>query len=115
MNKVKNYIDNNIDQRKVNTLEPKKPNFVKPKQISDIMQELNIVETDYYNALPVSTDSDFQVHFKRKTNSCFVNNYFAEGLLAWQANIDIQPVINHYNAVAYMCVYVSNRFSLLKQ
>ena len=52
-----------------------------------------------------STDSDFQVHFKRQTNSCFVNNYFAESLLAWQANIDIQPVINHYKAVAYMCAY----------
>ena len=56
----------------------------------------------YYNALAVSTDSDFQVHFKRQTNSCFVNNYFAEGLLAWQANIDILSVINHYKAVAYI-------------
>ena len=65
----------------------------------------NIVEGDYYNALSVSTDGDFQVHFKRQSNSCFVNNYFAEGLLAWQANIDIQPVINHYKAVAYMCAY----------
>ena len=36
-----------------------------------------------------------------------MNNYFAEGLLAWQANIDIQPVINHYKAVAYMCAYFS--------
>ena len=107
LNKVKDYIDNNLDPRKVNILEPEKPNFVKPKEISDILQELNIVETDYYNALSVSTDSDFQVHFNRQTNSCFVNNYFAEGLLAWQANIDIQPVINHYKAVAYICAYIS--------
>ena len=83
------------------------PNFVKLKEIIDILQELNIVEADYYNALSVSTDSDFQVHFKRQTNSCFVNNYFSEGLLAWQANIDNQPVINHYKAVAYMCAYFS--------
>ena len=55
----------------------------------------------------MSTDSDFQVNFKRQTNSCFVNNYFAEGILAWQANIDIQPVINHYKAVAYMYAYFS--------
>ena len=107
MNKVKDYIDTNLDPRKVNILEPEKPNFLKPKEISDILQDLNIVEADYYNALSVSTDSDFQVHFKRQSNSCFVNNYFAEGLLAWQANIDIQPVINHYKAVAYMCAYFS--------
>ena len=53
----------------------------------------------------MSTDSDFQVHFKRQSKSCFVNN--AEGLFASQANIDIQPVINHYKAVAYMCAYFS--------
>ena len=55
----------------------------------------------------ISTDIEFQVHFKRQTNYCFVNNYFAEGLFSWQANIDIQPVINHYKAVAYMCAYFS--------
>ena len=38
---------------------------------------------------------------------CFVNNYFTDRLLAWEANIDIQSVFNHYNAVAYMCDYHS--------
>ena len=37
----------------------------------------------------------------------FINNYFEEGLMAWEANIDIQPVINHYEAVTYMCAYFS--------
>ena len=27
--------------------------------------------------------------------------------MAWEANIDIQPVFNHYKAVAYMCAYLS--------
>ena len=27
--------------------------------------------------------------------------------MAWQANIDIQPVFNHYKAVTYMCAYFS--------
>ena len=39
--------------------------------------------------------------------SCFVNNYFDEGLLAWEANIDLQPVFNYYKAIHYMCVYFS--------
>ena len=27
--------------------------------------------------------------------------------MAWEANIDIQHVFNHYKAVAYMCAYLS--------
>ena len=69
LNKVKDYIDTNLDPRKVNIFEHEKPNFLKPKEISDILQDLNIVEADNYNALSVSTDSDFQVHFKRHSNS----------------------------------------------
>ena len=37
----------------------------------------------------------------------FVNNYFDVGLKAWQANMDIQPVLNEYKAVPYMCQYFS--------
>ena len=40
-------------------------------------------------------------------NSCFVNNYFKKGLTAWEANMDIHPVFNHYKAVTYMCSYLS--------
>ena len=36
-----------------------------------------------------------------------MNNYFADGLIAWEPNLDIQPVFNHYKAVAYMCAYLS--------
>ena len=37
----------------------------------------------------------------------FLTIILLEGLMSWEANIDIQPVINHYKAVAYMCVYFS--------
>ena len=82
-----------MDPRKVNILDPSKPDFVEPKDINCILEEIGITRDDYYEALKIST--------------CFVNNYFNEGLLAWKANIDIQPVINHYKAVAYMCAYFS--------
>ena len=58
-------------------------------------------------ALSISEDSDYQLYLKRPPNSCFVNNYFTDGLLAWEANIDIQPVFNHYKAVACMYAYLS--------
>ena len=51
-------------------------------------------------------DNDFQIHYKRPPNSRFVNDYFCVGLMTCEANIDIQPVFNHYNAVAHMCAYL---------
>ena len=53
---------------------PEKPNYIKPKEIVDILTELGLAEAEYYEALSISTDNDFQVHFKRLSNSCFVNN-----------------------------------------
>ena len=33
---------------------------------------------------------------------CFLNKYFKFGLLAWQANMDGQPIISHYKVITYM-------------
>ena len=35
-----------------------------------------------------------------------MNNYFADSFIAWEPNLDIQPVFNHYEVVAYMCAYL---------
>ena len=69
------------------------------------MSFLEISSKDYEEALSISDDSDFQTHYKRAPS--FVNNYFCDGLMAWEANMDIQPVFNHYKAVAYMSAYLS--------
>ena len=55
----------------------------------------------------MSPNEDFEIHYRRPPNSCFVNNYFAVGLMAWKANLDIQPVFNYHKAVSYMCSYFS--------
>ena len=107
LSSVKNYIDANLNPRKHNILDPRKENFVVVPTISEILAELNISTHEYYEALSISSDSDFQIHLKRQPNECFINNYFIEGLEAWRANIDIQPVFNHYKAVTYMCAYFS--------
>ena len=55
-------------------------------------------------------DANFQVHLGSPPNSrnfCCVDNYFKSGLLAWEANMDIQPVINHYKALIYVCTYLN--------
>ena len=68
-----------------------------------------MLETSWkdYEALSISDDSDFQILYKRAPNSCFVKNHFFDGLIEWEANMDIKPVLKHYTAVAYMCGYLS--------
>ena len=97
---MKQYIDTNLDLRKRNVLNPLKADFEELPSIRNIFAGLGITEEEYYSTLPISIDTDFQIHIKREPNACFVNNYFVEGLQTWKANIDIQPVFNHYKIVA---------------
>ena len=55
----------------------------------------------------ISDDNKFQIHLRRMPDSCFVDDYFADHLIPWEANLDIQPVFNHCKAVAYLCTYLS--------
>ena len=104
---VKEYVDNNLKPKKHNILNHLKENYENVPNIPDIVKELNITEDQYYDALSISNDSDFQIHLKRQPNACFINNFFEEDFQAWQVNIDIQPVFNYYKAVTYMCAYFS--------
>ena len=66
-----------------------------------------MTRAEYEDALSLSGDNSFQTHTKRPPNSCFVNGYFADQLLAWEANLDIQPAFNHCKAISHMCTYLS--------
>ena len=107
LDKVKVHINTNLDPKYNNIHHPEKPNFIELGTIEDILSNLDITKQEYEIALSISPDSGFQIHFKRSPDSCFVNNYFSEGLMAWEANIDIQPVLDYYKAVSYMCAYLS--------
>ena len=63
----------------------------------------------YENARKISDDKSFQVHLRRSTDSCFVNNYFDIGLLAWETNIDTQPAFDYHKAITYICGYLSKQ------
>jgi len=107
LEKVKSYIDSNLNPRVNNILCSEEPNYNQPGTIEEILERLDITKEEYENALSISPDSGFQIHFKRLPDSCFINNYFVEGLMAWEANLDIQPVLDYYKAVSYMCAYLS--------
>ncbi|XP_066935952.1 uncharacterized protein [Clytia hemisphaerica] len=104
---VKNYIDKNFDPRHNNVHDPSKDNYKEPNSIEEILTELGITKETYYKNLAISPDKGFQIHYKRSPAACFVNNYFEEGLRAWEANMDLQPVLDYHRAVSYMCAYIS--------
>ena len=107
LKKVTIFIDEELNPAKRNFYDKTRDDYFEPKTIGHILTDLNIEKVDYGYGLSISDDQDFQVHLKQPPNSCFFNNYFRCGLLAWEANMDIQPVFNHYKAVSYMCAYLS--------
>ena len=72
---------------------------------ADIFNSLGITQEEYYNALSISPDSDYDLHLKRPLDSCFINNYFVAGIKGFAANVDLQPVFNHYKCITYVCSY----------
>ena len=89
LNIVSGYINEYLNPSKYNFYDPLKEDFVEPKSVSEILTDLGVSVDAYYSALEISDDTDFQIHLRRPTNSCFVNNYFQLGLKAWEANMDI--------------------------
>ena len=74
--------------------------FFKPALSIEVMLSyLELTKAEYEDALSVSDDDSFQIHTKQLPNFCLVNSCFADRLLAWKANFDIQLVFNHYKQV----------------
>ena len=94
-------------KEKINTvLNPGKSEDYDPKLTeTDIFSSLGITEEEYYNALSISPDSEYDLHLKRPLDSCFINNYFVAGIKGFAANVDLQPVFNHYKCITYVCSY----------
>ena len=73
--------------------------------LDELLQKAEVTEKDYINALQVTTKGDV-VLLKREPNECCINNYNASVMLAWQANMDIQYVMNAYACVMYVASYI---------
>ena len=62
---VKKYIDENLNPKKYNIIDPTRENYVNVSSISEILEELKILELDYYEALSTSSDDDCQIYLIR--------------------------------------------------
>ena len=86
-------------------LNPSKPDYNPSLTQEDILTDVGITKQEYESALSVSPDSDYGLHLKRPLDSCFTNNYFIAGIKGFAANVDLQPIFNHYKCITYVCSY----------
>ena len=56
-------------------IDPTKDNFIQPLSVKEVLEELEISKNDYYRDFSILKDEDLELHLKRQTDSCFVNNY----------------------------------------
>ena len=84
---MKNYFDNVLNPSKKNFLDSSKEDYEQLKSTDEILASLQFSKHDYEEALSISDDGSFQIHYKRLPNSCFVNNYFCDELMDWEVVI----------------------------
>ncbi len=65
----------------------------------------DIRSSDYESALR-QTNKGNKIVLKRNPCDCNINNYNPSVLLAWQANMDIQYVMDAYACVMYVASYI---------
>ncbi len=86
-------------------MNPSNENYDTTLTETDVLNSIGISEDEYYWALSISPDSYSDLHLKRPVDSCFINNYFVAGVKGFAANVDLQPVSNHYKCITYGCSY----------
>ena len=85
-------------------INPSKPEDYDPNLTeADIFNSRGITEKEYYIALSISPDSDYDLHLPRPLDSCFINNYLVAVVKGFAVNVDLQPVLN-YKCIT--CVFI---------
>jgi len=102
-NEILSCVKEKINER----LDPSKPDYVSNTSAEDVLAMCKVSKNEYNWALSISGDSDFELHLKRAVDSCFINNYFEAEIKGFRANVDLQPVFNHYKCITYVCSYFS--------
>ena len=73
--------------------------------LHDLLKKAKVTPEEYVEALETSNRGNVIV-LKREPSECCINNYNSPVMLAWQANIDIQYVLNAYACVMYVASYM---------
>ena len=85
---MKEYTDTNLNPSTKNVYGSSQDSYDPALSIDKILSHLELTRAGYEDEFSMSDDNSFQIHTKQPPNSCFLNSYFADGLLAWKANLD---------------------------
>ena len=72
----------------------------------DILQTMNLSQEQYNNVHSIITKRKCMI-YQRNVDALWINPYNKTLLLAWNANMDIQPVLDVYSCVMYIVSYIS--------
>ena len=73
--------------------------------IEQLLNSAGVSVTQYERAIQTCSKGNTVV-LKREPRECKINNYNPNVMLAWQANMDIQYVLNAYACVMYVASYM---------
>ena len=73
--------------------------------LEEVLELAEVTTEEYMEALEVSGKGNVVV-LKREPSECYINNYNGPVMLAWQANMDLQYVLNAYTCVIYVASYI---------
>ena len=73
--------------------------------LEELLVAADVELEEYMTALQMSSKGS-NVLLKRNPDECKINNYNSAVMLAWQANMDIQYVLNAYACVMYVASYI---------
>ena len=76
------------------------------KRIEEMLKMAGgITYDDYIMAIKKTRKHGSTVMLQRDIDEIFVNNYNPEWLMAWNANLDIQPVLDFFGVITYVTDY----------
>ena len=73
--------------------------------LDKVLSAAKVTPSDYSEALKVSAKGSVVV-LKLRPSECNINNYNVPVLLAWQAHMDLQYVLNAYACIMYVASYI---------
>ena len=109
LEKVERYMNRELNTHKNNFFDNAGDDFKELMPKDQILESLEITKFVFEQALSISENDSFQINLKREPDSYCVSNSFSDELLAWEANMVIQPVFNQYQAVSKMCSHAMDK------
>ena len=74
------------------------------ERIKDLLKVADVGYETYLEAL-ASSNRGFSVVQARDLDEIYINSYNIEWLRAWNANLDIQPVLDYFAVITYVTDY----------